>query len=340
MPLKIYRPKGSKIWYYTGTISGNRLRASTGTTDRKVAARIASQIEHGEWERHLDGPKKQVLMFPQAVAIYLRAHDLNKRQMRYIERIEDYWKNTAVEDMTDGAILQSAIDLHPKNSGATRNRQVLTPTQAIINHCAKLKHCAPILLERFAFEQEIKAPVTLEWLETFCTYAVHPMVRALAVYMFGSGCRWSDAERLDWPEIDFVNRRILIKKTKAKRQRFAYMTQRMLVELANLPRDKKPFWRSETWFRMKWDETVEIAAAAVPGFTRLTFHSCRHGATTKLLHEGIDVVTVGKLVGMSPQQVLKTYGHAQNDPTLTETLFGENLTNENAAPKKIKGLDE
>jgi len=333
MPLRVFRRKGSLIYSYAGTVAGRRLRGSTGTTDKKRAERIASEKEGGEWERRLDGPEA-VLTFPQAVALYLKAG----RPEKYLDKIEDYWKDTKVKDMTRGAIRQSAIDIYPGCSGATWNRQVITPTQAIINHCASLELCSSIKIERFEFEAEIKQPVTLEWLDAFCANA-RPKIAALATLMFATGCRISDARRLDWPEIDFQRRAIGIRKTKAKKQRFAHMPPRLLVALANLPRDAKPFGEPESTLRRWWDADIETTAKATPGFDRLTFHSCRHGATTGLLHDGIDVVTVGKLVGMSAQQVIRTYGHAQDNPTLTDKLFGTELTQPEVGTKKIKGLE-
>jgi hypothetical protein len=333
MPLRVFRRKGSLIYSYAGTVAGRRLRGSTGTTDKKRAARIASEKEGTEWERRLDGPEA-VLTFPQAVVLYLKAG----KPEEYLGKIEDYWKDTKVKDMTRGAIKQSAIDIYPGCSGATWNRQVITPTQAVINHCASLELCSPIKIERFDFEQEIKQPVTLEWLDAFCAHA-RPQIAALALVLFGTGCRISDARRLDWPEIDFQRRAIGIRKTKAKKQRFAHMPPRVLVALANLPRNQKPFGNPESTLRRWWDADIEVTAKAVDGFDRLTFHSCRHGATTGLLHDGIDVVTVGDLVGMSPQQVMRTYGHAQKNPTLTDKLFGTELTQADVGTKKIKGLE-
>jgi hypothetical protein len=333
MPLRVYRRKGSLIYSYAGTVAGRRLRGSTRTTDKERAKRIASEKEGGEWDRRLDGPEA-VLTFPQAVVLYLKASGEEK----YLDKIEDYWKDTKVKDMTRGAIKQSAIDIYPGCSGATWNRQVITPTQAVINHCASLELCSPIKIERFDFEAEIKQPVTLEWLDAFCAHA-RPKIAALATYMFGTGGRISDARRLDWPEIDFHRRAIGFRKTKAKKQRFAHMSDRLLVVLANLPRDQKPFGEPESTLRRWWDADIETTARAVPGFERLTFHSCRHGATTGLLHAGIDVVTVGKLVGMSAQQVIRTYGHAQDNPTLADKLFDTQLTHPPIGNKKIKGLE-
>lgn len=320
MPIKIYRRKKSKVWQYRGTVAGNRLRGTTSSTSKQVAARIASKIETKEWERHLDGPT-DTLTFPQAVALYLKAG----KSEQYIWKLEDYWKNTKVKDMTAGAIRQSAIDLYPKVSGATWNRCAIVPTQAIINHCAELELCPRIRVKRFPFDEKVRLPVTVEWLDTFCAHA-DKQLAALALFMFATGCRISEARRTEWEDIDFKARTVLIRKTKIRRQRLPNMPPRLLVALAYLPRDSRPFGDAYTTLRDRW-ERVRVAA----GLKRLTFHSSRHGFATKLLHDGKDVVTVAKLGGWaSVQQVLKTYGHAKDDPRITDDIFDEP-----APPRKV-----
>lgn len=333
MPVKIYKRKGSEIYSYRGRAAGHRLRGSTGTTDKVRAQRIAAKKEAEQWDSHLDGPEA-VLTFPQAVDLYLKAGKPEK----YLAKLEDYWKDAKVKDMTRGGIKQSAIEIYPGATGATWNRQVITPTQAVINHSASLEKCSPIKIERFEFEQQIKQPVSLQWLDTFCSHA-RPVISALATFMFATACRISEARRLDWPHINFQERAILIVKTKNKSQRLPHMPARLLVALANLPRDAKPFGTPESTLRRWWDQDIEATAKAVPGFNRLTFHSCRHGFITKLLNEGMDVVTIGKLGGVSPELILATYGHALNNPKLANKVFDPDLTQPADVPKEIKGLE-
>jgi integrase len=331
MPLKLFKRKtrdGRHIWHYRGTIAGDRLRGTTGTTDRKIAARLVSEIENRHHKRHLDGPQ-EVLTFPQAVAIYEKAgKGLAARSAAYIAKLEDYWKNSKIKDMTSGAIKQSAIDLYPGCSGATWNREVITPTQAIINHCAELELCSPVRIKRFEFETAIKTPVTLEWLNTLCAHA-RPVTKALVLTMFATACRFGEAHRLDWPDFNFKERTIKIRDTKTKKQRIAHMPQPLLVALANLPRDKKPFYKSESTLRRYWDWDLAGTAKVVPGFERLTFHSCRHGFATKMLHDGVDPKTAASLGGWDDIGLfMETYAHAMQDKTLTDKLFDTPLTRE------------
>lgn len=320
MPIKI--TKRGNTYHYSGTVAGRRLRGTTGTADKDRAAQIASTRETEEWKRHLDGPRA-VLTFAKASILYRAAGKAtDKRQTRYLEKIEDYWKNTLVKDMTAGAIRQSSIDIYPDAGPATRNRQVITPTRAVINHCAELEMCAPIRVRKFKFEQKIKKPILLDWLDTFCAHA-RPLTVALATFMFATACRISDAKRLAWDDINFQSRTILVRKTKNKKERAPHIPQRLLVALANLPRDRKgPFSISETTLRRWWDDDVEIAAKAVEGFQRLTFHSCRHGFATAMLRKGVDPKTAADLGGWdSVTLFMETYAHAMPKARMTDGLF-------------------
>jgi integrase len=74
--------------------------------------------------------------------------------------------------------------------------------------------------------------------------------------------------------------------------------------------------------KWQWFRSIERA-----GIERLSFHSCRHGFATALLRAGVDVVTIAKLGRWkSPEHVFKTYGHANEDRTVTDLISGTNLT--------------
>lgn len=331
MSLKLYRRERGGNWHYRGTIAGRRLRGTTGTPDRKQAQAFAAKIAargHDKHERGLDG--KKGLTFPQAYDLYLKAG----RSDRFLDKILLHWKNAKVSAMTPGAIRQSAIDIYPDAGGATRNRQVITPAQAVINHCAELELCPPIRIKRFKFDKKIKRPVTVAWLDAFCAHA-RPKMAALAVFMFATGCRISEARRIEWSDIDFKQCTIQVRKTKAKQDRVPHMPQRLLVALANLPREQKPFSGSESTLRRDWDEDiVKTAKATDGGFERLTFHCCRHGLATKLLRDKVDVKTASAIAGMSVGVMLSTYAHAMQDEKITEGIFDTKI---DTPEQRIKG---
>lgn len=312
--LTVYRR--GRVWHYRGTVAGRRLRGSTRTQDKAIAQRIASEKEARIWKGHLDGPGA-VLTFAQA-AIYYRT--ANKPD-RFLRPIEDYWKDTLVRDIKSGSVQQCALTLYPNAGGATRNRNVIVPTQAIINFAAKLGHCDRIRVERFPVVKRERKHATKEWVEAFMAHA-NPHLGALACFMLATGARISEAIDLRWRDIDFTRRTALIRQTKIGDERRAYIPNRLLVAIANIEGERDPDgkvfkYSSRATAEPQWEKAY-LRARLEP----LSFHSCRHGFATALLRAGVDVNTVANLGGWkTPALVLSTYGHANDDPTLVERIF-------------------
>jgi len=309
MSLTVY--KRGEIYHVRGTVAGRVIRETTGTALKEVAEQIAHRIEAREWKRSLDGPQA-VLRFSDASAAYRKAG----KPTRFLDRIEDYWKETLVKDITAGGIKQSAIELYPNAGPATRNRQVIVPTQAIINHCAELELCPLIRVKRFKVETKEKTPVTWAWVLAFAA-ANKPQISALAMFMFLTGARISEALAVDWPDINLQKRTVLIRQTKIGAERTAHLPPPLFMALANLSRDRKPFkYRHRGLLVRVWRNACKRAGVEV-----LSPHCCRHGFATAMLQRGYDPVTVAKRGGWkTARHVFETYGHALEDKTITDGL--------------------
>jgi integrase len=312
MPLKIYQRGG--VWHYRGTISGRRLRGSTGTQSKDIAEQIKADIEAKAFKGNLYGPAS-VLTFARAAILYRNAG----RSTRFLDKIERHWKETLVKDITAGAIRTAALELYPKAGAATRNRQVIVPTQAVINHAAESDLCPAIRVKRFKVDAKVKTPATREWVESFAAHA-NPQLAALAYFMFATGARVSEALAVQWDDVDLKARTVLIRQTKIKVDRKAHLPQAVIVAMANVPKlkDRGVFlYATPTAAQNGWYAAIGRAKIA-----RLSFHCCRHGFATSLLRAGVDPVTIAKLGGwQSAALVLSTYGRANDDPTITDRLF-------------------
>jgi len=219
--------------------------------------------------------------------------------------------------MSAGSIRQAAIDIYPSAKNSTRNRQCIVPTLAVINHCAELGHCSPLRMKRFKVDTKIKKPVTLEWINAFRSHADRSDLGVLALFLFATGARITEALSVRWDDIDFTRRTALIRQTKLGDEREAHLPMELFVALANLPRDKQPFAIAYTTARDAWARTTEAA-----GIEPLTFHSCRHGFATALHDKGVGVKRIAKAGGWkSAQHLFNTYLHADGDETVTDKLF-------------------
>lgn len=319
MPIKIY--KRGEVWHYRGTVAGRLLRGTTGTARKEIALRIAAEHEARHWKGHLDGPAS-VLTFAQAAMLYRAA----QKSDRFLRPIEDHWKDTPVKAINAGAIQQSAITLCPTTGPATRNRQVIKPTQAIINHAAGQELCARIRVPRFPETKKAKEPATWAWVEAFMAHAGTPGLAALACFMFLTGARISQALAVTWADVDFRSRKVKIKATaKGDDDRLAHMPAELIAALANIGGERKgrPFiFRNRSNARTQWTGACRRA-----GIKELSYHACRHGFATGLLDKGVNPITVAKRGGWKDaRHVFETYGHDIAADDVTDVLTGTRAT--------------
>lgn len=318
MPLKLTKREG--VWQYSGTVAGRRLRRSTGTADKALAERIRAEAEAAAWKHHLDGPEAHVT-FAQASIAYRDA----EKSDRFLDRIEDFWRDTPIRKITGEAIRSAARKLYPDAKGATRNRQVIVPTAAIINYAAELGWCAPVKVKRFPVEVKEKICVTPEWATAFALEA-SPHLGALCLFMFGTGARISEALRVTWADVDLTKRTVHIRQTKNGLERVSHLQQPVVVALGNIPSNRNPedpvwSYADRSCVTQPWAAVEERA-----GLDHRSPHCCRHGFATQMLRAGYDVKTVAKMGGWKDASVvLRTYAHAIEDRTVTEAVFGTNV---------------
>lgn len=321
MPLEIYRRGG--IWHCRGTIgpTGRRklIRCSLQTKSKDIAARQVAEIEKKYWDGHFDGPEA-VLTFATAARLYRAA---GKTDLG-LDRVETYFGQTLVKDITEGAIHTMAKELYPAATGASLNRLAIVPARAVINHAAKSKLCQPIKVQRYEVYAKVKDIATLEWVNAFRLEA-GPHVGAIALFMFLTGARIGEAIALRWDDVDLQAATALIRESKVSKERVSNLPAPLVVALANLSRidGRGVFgYAAPGDLHNAWEAAIRRA-----GIKRLTPHSCRHGFATGLLRRGVDVVTVAWLGGWKDAtQVLKTYGHANKDPKLNNLLLNTHST--------------
>ena len=319
MSLRLY--KRGKIFHIRGSIAGRQFRCTTGTSDRKKAERVKTEVEQRAWQRRFDGPGAGLTM-AQAFIEYLDAD----KPDRFIARLNDYWQDTLVSEITPEMVKRAARKIYPNATGATRNRQVIAPTVAAINYCSELGWCSRIKAKRFPVDAKAKTPADLEWVNAFASQATAdglPHLAALCLFMFATGARVGEGCKLTWADVDLQNFTATIRMKKPTPwTRTAHLPGRVVAALANIGGNCNPdalvFGYAGTGSVTKvWNNVVDRAEIEA-----LTPHCCRHGFATAMLRKGIDVKTVAVRGGWKdPMVVLKTYAHALEDQTVKDAIF-------------------
>jgi integrase len=311
MSLTLYQR--GKIWHYRGSVSGRKLRGSTGATERVRAERVKAEVESRAWQRRFDGPGAGLTM-AQVFTAYLDAD----KSDRFLLKLASHWRDTPVEDIRPETIRRVAKKIYPHANEPTWNRQVIKPTQAAINYAAELGWCNRISVKRFTETSEEKTPATLEWVMDFADQANAdnlPHLGALCLFMFGTAARVGETCNLVWGNVDLAGATATIHLFKPTPWiRTAHLPPDIVAALANIPSNRNPDKRVFRYagrgsVRGPWNNVIKRA-----GIERLTPHCCRHGFATSMLHLGFDPKTVAERGGWKDATtVLRTYAHAMKD---------------------------
>lgn len=312
--------KRGGVYWYDFTVSGTRERRSTGTPNKTLAEDIAAKRE---WEcrRAAVHGSEIIMTFGQAVDLYTRD---NSKDSRFILPIYDKWKNMKLKDITPEDIRKLAVELYPKCKPATQNRQVITPTQAIINFAADQGFASPIRVRRFKTQKVHREAGSFEWVMAFLKAATSEREKdlaAMALFMFTTGTRVGNAVTLKWEDVDLQKGEAFLPQTKNGESHTAVLPPITIAALANLSKDRaKVFGYSSRWVVYKpWKAICEAA-----GIKYLTPHEAgRHGfATEMIVRNGQDIATTMDLGNWkSSKLLLETYVHSEKRKEKANSVF-------------------
>ena len=244
MPLKLIRREGSPYWHLRGTIRGVRVRESTGVSERDAAEEILVKRAAEIQERSIHGESVS-LTFGEAALDYMEAGGAREHLAPIIRAVGREKIATIGQDEID----KLARALGRGKSPATINRQVYTPTVAVLHHAARKKWCAKPVIGRPKVAPGRVRWITADEAERLIAAASEHM-RPLVVFLLSTGCRLSEALYLQWEDVDLSRAHVSIYgpidddndraiRTKNGEARGIPLHARAVAELASVPWDRK-----------------------------------------------------------------------------------------------------
>jgi integrase len=201
MPLKLTKREGSQMFWITGTVSGKRIRESTGTDNRQLAEEKRAAREANVYRADIHGVRPS-RMFGEAALSYLKRHrsdDTKHRLNRFLQFLEATKRQAIGCDQINQDLLDQACDalLRPHTADSTRLREVVSPVKAVLRHAAIRGWCSLPVFESIRQGKRRK-----EWLtpaEAEAIIAASPAHAApIFEFMFCTGARRGEALSLDW----------------------------------------------------------------------------------------------------------------------------------------------
>ncbi|MFN3456306.1 MAG: tyrosine-type recombinase/integrase [Novosphingobium sp.] len=344
MPLEPYLRNGK--WWARGRIEHNGTpiteyqRYSTKALSEAGAREWCSQEEARVIRRHILGPeaaaKEEAAAFTFAEACLL--YEADAKTANYLLAILQEWGDKPVVEITPKMVRDLGKQLYPDAGTVTWTRQVVTPIRSVINNAHDLGKCAPIKIKGYDRQERARQdkrrgstgrtkylPGSWEWILQFCEHA-EQRVRALALTMFSTGARISQAMEMHPKHFDAENKKLCIPGAKGMGDRWLDIPDWLVAELKELP----PFLYPRGWEhkdenrrlfgyaersspRKAWNKAIEKAKIEF-----IPFHSAgRHGFGQELnVRHAIDEKSAAAFGGWSDVNLMKrTYTHAEEIAT-------------------------
>jgi integrase len=228
MPLKLYPPRpGHPNWTIRGTYLKRYVERSSGTGDRKVAAKILKKLE-GEIERG-EFTEAGAPTFASAAAAYMKAGG----ERKYVRRLLDYFGDKPLSHFEQSIIDNGSVEIYPGASPATRNRQVYTPLVAILNFAGvSLRIRRP----RGSGGNRATAWLWPEQAEAIFAEAekIDKEFAALLIVLCYTGMRLSEALGLTWNDVRLQDGFAYVADTKTDEPRAVYLPPVAVAAMANV----------------------------------------------------------------------------------------------------------
>ena len=323
--------KRGKVWYYDILVGGRRIRRATKATDRRgaeIEAVLATRKQLGNPDGNAGMTLKSAIM-----QVYKEEWQHHKSGLKMVNRtlkIVDILGNIPLQDMDEIAISKMAAYLSEQGL----QQSSINRYRAYIRRVLNVAHKKWRALDRVPYIQNTK-----EVPKRFKVYSPedeklilsmpHPEFVDLAVILFDTGLRLSEALRLKMSEVDFTSNLITVwsDATKGDKTRSVPMTSRVraLLEHRTLPFAFKDEHEVERiWKRFRKKQRIEGGGWII--------HAMRHTFASRLVQCGIDLYTVKELLGHSTITVTERYAHLNPQKlvkamSVLETFVVESVTN-------------
>jgi integrase len=336
MPLKLVRRPGTKNFYLSGSIRGQRYVESTGTGSRVHAEAFRLRREREILDAEYIGEARTTI-FSQAALVYLEKGG----EGRYLPPLIERFGTMRLAQITPAVVSQFARERFGDVSPATVKRTLYTPLNSVMRaaHRAQL---GPLVV--FEAPKVKRKPVQYaddRWIEQFFAHA-HFRVAAIVLFMTLTSARVSEACRLAPGDIDLERGEAILRQTKSGKSRRLSLApvlvealRRALVECAaEIDGQVRVFGYAS---RFSVNQAIERVCAKA-GIPYLSSHkSGRHAFAARMLKAGHSLKLLQDAGGWATISVVsENYGHLEQQ-AIDEAVRRAGSTMPALPAPKIKG---
>ena len=180
--------------------------------------------------------------------------------------------------------------------------------------------------ERYLSSEEANA------LKLACECSSNPLLSAIVGLLMTTGARKSELLKARWSDIDLVKRTWTLNMTKNGRGRHIPLSQAAMDIIGKLPKYPDCPWllpNARTMLPFQDVKRSFMQARKLAGLEDVCLHSLRHSFASALVGSGVDLYTVGKLLGHVNVASTARYAHLANDTLMAAAEAGAAKLNVN-----------
>lgn len=327
----LYRPKGSKIWWCSVQIDGQRIRKSTGASDKNKALIFYNKLQNELWKVQKLGDQPP-LFFEEACKILLQIsqdqQDFSKKQT-HVEYFLQFFAGRRFDSITPEELM-SILPEHIQKSTMNRYISTFCRMQSLCFKQGRLdkkihveKFKEKKINFRFLTQNEFTIfhqNLSLNWVKDACLFAVATGMRSNEIFSL----RWRD---VNWDNkfcivsADLAKSRVarnvplnddayylLQKRHKTKKSEYCFVRDRGNIKIGQI------------------DKRCIIRSIEKTGLDYFTFHDLRHTWASWHVQSGTPLMVLKELGGWETLDMVMKYAHLGPNHLseyANQTLLGE-----------------
>jgi integrase len=302
--MSLYRV--GNIWYYYLTINGERIRNSTGETDRKKAQQVHDEIKAKLQQRRLAG-----FTLADALRIWLTDKPRSEKEKSAIRVLLKCYPSRPVSDVIPHELVASLKG---------RKDSTINRTINIVNAALKLAHdqgkCGEIKIKRKAVPAtRLRFLTKEEWEELEKQLPEH--ARAIAGFAIATGLRYSNVVGLKWRYVDIERHLVWVDSVDSKsRKTISVPLSSKAIEVLKAQEGKHKEYvftykgKPVESIKNSWNRAlVRAGIDVVDGKSTFRFHDLRHTWASWHVQRGTPLAVLKELGGWHSMELVMRYAH-------------------------------
>lgn len=338
--MSLHQRKG--IWYWRKMIDGVTLNRSTQTNDKKLAEKLVRKWEHEAVQAIKYDGERPVTLY-EAIDSFLtqRQHIPSYTSARqHMQHWKNALPNEKMKSLQQYQVQAVVTKRLAEGAGQNTISVFVTYWNALINHCKANKLSPGPKLDRVQSKRTRFRIITEQeeaaMLAATCPNAKYPGKNPLndarkqdnqdlLVCLLHLGARINEAQNLRWSDADFANNTILVRRLKNGDDTLLMMTKALRTVLERRYTSKIDNWVFPTKSEkgkadVGWVTDAAIRAGVDFESGKVTSHTFRHSAATRLLRAGMDIRKVQTFLGHKSITSTLVYLHAMPSEVASQAM--------------------